>query len=73
MKRVLDLGCAFPLPVNPVLDFFKPTKRTVESSLQDMRAIEDRELSALRPLPRVLSPEQVDAVYAASSRSAFLD
>ncbi|MGW5291105.1 nuclease-related domain-containing protein [Streptomyces bacillaris] len=64
VKRVLDHGCAFPVTVNPVLVFVRPAKLTVEPSLQDVRAIEDRHLSALRPLAGVLSPAEVDAVYA---------
>ncbi|MFE9661911.1 NERD domain-containing protein [Streptomyces sp. NPDC005955] len=64
VKRVLDRGCGFSVPVNPVLVFVRPAKLTVEPTLQDVRAIEDRELSALRPLAGALSPEQADAVYA---------
>ncbi|MFE3675203.1 nuclease-related domain-containing protein [Streptomyces griseus] len=64
VKKVLDRGCRFAVEVKPVLVFVKPAKLTVQPSLQDVRAIENRELSALSPLTGVLSPEQVDAVYA---------
>jgi hypothetical protein len=62
--HVLQQGCAFPLQVTPLLVFVKPARLDVVPSLDDVRALRERELASFAPLAGVLRPDQVDAVYA---------
>lgn len=62
--RVLSGGCGFPVPVDGILVFVRPAKLTVALTLSGVRAIRDREAAALGPLAGVLSPGQIDLVYA---------
>ncbi|MFB7546040.1 nuclease-related domain-containing protein [Streptomyces sp. NPDC056154] len=64
VKSVLERGCGFPVPVNPLLVFVRPLDLTVVPSLRDVRAFDEQGLAALTSLTGVLRPDQVEAVYA---------
>jgi hypothetical protein len=61
--RVLSEACGFPVAVSGVLAFVAPAALRVEPTLRDVRAVRDRELSALAPLSGVLSAAQVERVH----------
>ncbi|WP_443316477.1 nuclease-related domain-containing protein [Streptomyces sp. 8N616] len=73
--RVLKRGCGFAIQVHPVLVFVAAAKVDVVRSLHDVRVVpREREVAALGALGGVLSPAQIEAVYAvARDRRNWLD
>jgi hypothetical protein len=63
VAHVLTGACGFPVAVSGILAFVAPADLRVEPTLLDVRALKDRELSALAPLSGALTTAQVERVY----------
>ncbi|MEW2528183.1 nuclease-related domain-containing protein [Streptomyces sp. NPDC047071] len=64
VQAVLERYVGFPVRVEPVLVFVGVTRLEKAPTQLAVRVYREREVSALGPLSGVLSPEQIDAVYA---------
>lgn len=74
VTRVLERGCRFAVPVEPVLVFVGASKIDKVPSLHDVRVYQEREVAALGPLGGALSPAQIEKIYAvARDRRNWLD
>ncbi|MEV7681762.1 nuclease-related domain-containing protein [Streptomyces sp. NPDC088341] len=72
-SRVLTRACGFPVAVSPVLVFVAPAKVEVVSSLQDVEAIQHREIPAFRRRKGALGPAEIASVHAvARNRGTWL-
>lgn len=73
VRRVLERYCDFPVPVQPVLVFVGTTDVKVAATQLTVRVYREREVSALAPLPAVLTPIQAEQIYnVARHREAWL-
>jgi nuclease-like protein len=73
-STVLTRACGFTVEVAPVLVFVSAANVVVASSLGDVKVIKDREISAFRRYERVLTPQEIDSVYAvARDRRTWLN
>ncbi|MER7112547.1 nuclease-related domain-containing protein [Streptomyces sp. NPDC000229] len=73
VRRVLERYCDFPVPVEPVLVFVGATDVKVAATQLTVRVYREREVSALAPLPAVLTPIQAEQIYnVARHREAWL-
>ncbi|MGA4843397.1 nuclease-related domain-containing protein [Streptomyces sp. G45] len=73
VQSVLERYVDFPVRVEPVLVFVGVTRLDKAPTQLAVHVYRDREVSALGPLSGVLSPEQVDTLYAvARHRSVWL-
>ncbi|MFI8931085.1 nuclease-related domain-containing protein [Streptomyces sp. NPDC053474] len=64
VQTVLERHVGFPVRVEPVLVFVGVTRLEKAPTQLAVRVYREREVSALGPLSGVLSPEQIDTVYA---------
>ncbi|WUW19010.1 NERD domain-containing protein [Streptomyces sp. NBC_01465] len=64
VREVLERHCGFAVAVEPVLVFVGVTSLDRAATQFAVRIYKEREVAALGPLTGVLTPEQIEAVYA---------